>query len=57
MNLEIGTRISFNDKYGTVTRIHILNIYKSCEVLFDDGLVKAFFGNDVDNLIVQTTNE
>lgn len=50
MNFSVGDRVQWNDLLGTVTRINVLNVKNSCQVTFDDGTKRAFFGSDVDSL-------
>lgn len=50
MAFNIGDRVRWNNLEGTVTRINILNVAESCQVTFDDGSTRAFFGNDLSQL-------
>lgn len=50
MNFKVGDRVQWNGIQGTVSRINILNVRESCQVTFDDGTSKAFFGQDVNQL-------
>jgi hypothetical protein len=52
MNFAVGDRVQWNALQGTVTRINILNVSESCQVLFDDGTSRAFFGVDVNQLVL-----
>lgn len=50
MIFVVGNRVRWNTLEGTVTRINILNVSESCQVTFDDGTSRAFFGEDVNQL-------
>lgn len=47
---NVGDRVEYNGLQGTVTRVNVLNVKQSCQVLFDDGTHQAFFGVEVDLL-------
>ena len=50
MELKVGDRVHWNNLAGTVSRVNIFNIKMSCQVLFDDGTIRAFFGVDYEQL-------
>jgi hypothetical protein len=50
MNFKVGDRVQWNALQGTVSRINILNVKESCQVTFDDGSSRAFFGEDINQL-------
>lgn len=50
MELKVNDRVQWNNLAGTVTRVNIFNIKLSCQVMFDDGTSRAFFGTDYEQL-------
>jgi hypothetical protein len=50
MILKLADRVQWNNLAGTVTRVNIVNVKMSCQVTFDDGTIKAFFGPEYEQL-------